>query len=108
MLYPSQITLSKTLYHKILSILERETLYDNRFKQWGGEDSELSFFSRVCGQHNIFKKKYHFDMWHHLYHKRAWEDGTFDQKQYDKNVILLNDLHKVNVTKIQNYKENVT
>ncbi len=103
MLYPSQITLSKTLYYKILSILERETLYDNRFRGWGGEDSELSFFSRACHQAGVFKKEYHPSIWHHLFHLRPWDDGSFDKKQHDKNVLLLNDLHKVNVTKMQNY-----
>ena len=106
MLYPSQITLSKTLYHKILSILDRETLYDNRFIGWGGEDSEISFFSRVCHTEGVFYKRYSHNIWHHLFHLRPWDDGTFDKKQHDKNVILLNDLHKTNVIKIQNYKEN--
>jgi hypothetical protein len=81
-LYPSQITLTKYLYHKLLDILQTKDLYHEGFIGWGGEDSYLSFFSRACERAGLLKRHYDKNMWYHLWHPPAKESEEFDEAQH--------------------------
>jgi hypothetical protein len=95
--YPSQITLTKNLYNKILDIMQSDKLYSEEFLGWGGEDSYLSFFSRHCAEAGLFKKKVIPDMWYHLWHPPA------DKSNIDINLEKLYTLDEVNKRKIAEY-----
>lgn len=69
--YPSQITLSKSLYHKVLNILSMDRLYCDEFIGWGGEDSHLSLVSYIAERNGLLKKKYLDGIWCHLYHTKT-------------------------------------
>lgn len=102
-LYPSQITLNKKTYLKILKILNQKTLYDNGFEGWGGEDSVLSFFSNECLRYELLKKITDRNMWFHLHHPRPWDDGTFNEAQYAKNQRLLKFCKELNNDRLKSY-----
>ena len=97
-LYPSQITLSKALYKKVLTILQQEDLYCEEFVGWGGEDSELSMMSTVLRNRRIIKKVYNPDMWYHL-----WHEKEINQSQHRANVTLLHNRLQEHNIKIKSY-----
>ncbi len=103
-LYPSQITLSKSLYNKLVTILDNGgKLYNEQFLSWGGEDSALSIFSRYCEEVGILKKVYSHDMWYHIWHDRECDKIDFDKDQYNNNLNLLKKLNSENQRKVMEY-----
>lgn len=103
-LYPSQITLSKNMYEKLLDILKTDKLYHEGFVGWGGEDSYLSFFSRYCEQYGLLRKVYVPNMWYHVWHPRDCCQVGFDKTQYDKNVQLLHEQKDILEQKVRYYR----
>jgi hypothetical protein len=98
--YPSQITFSLKLYHKMLDILGTDTLYHEGFEGWGGEDSYLSFFSRYCENAGLLKKRTVNDMWYHLWHPSQNEASQ-------RNLQLFKKLNTENQKKVIEYAKNI-
>lgn len=96
--YPSQITLSKKLYVKLVDILNTGDLYDENFIGWGGEDSYLSFFSSYCEKLGILKKQCMADIWYHI-----WHPSVRDNKLHNSNIEYFNSIIKINEKKAQQY-----
>lgn len=84
--YPSQVTMTKDLYERMIAVLG--TLYCEDFKGWGGEDSALSMLSYAAERVGVFRKIYDHTMWYHLHHPRM---PDYNQEQYNKNVVVLRD-----------------
>ena len=63
--YVGNIALKKACLEKYLKITQRETLYDDRFKGWGGEDSVLSMTSTAMAGAGLITKKYIYNAWYH-------------------------------------------
>lgn len=63
----SQITMNK----KVIFILENlfGKVFDERYEGWGGEDSDISFKSKMLTKLNIIQKKELYNCWVHLWHE---------------------------------------
>jgi hypothetical protein len=74
----SQITLSKSLYLKLLDVLGTDKLYDERFISWGCEDSALSFLSTYCHRAGLLQRIEQNYIWYHLWHEKPKIDPVYE------------------------------
>jgi len=88
---PSQITLTKTAYSKLLSVFGTP-LYDEFYEGWGAEDSDISIKSMFLQNKHKLNKDQIYDIWYHLYH----ESRNIDSAQYQKNYNHFRDHIKIN------------
>lgn len=102
--FVGNIAIKKETLQKYMEILKQETLYNENFTGWGGEDSLLSITSTKMVTYKIIKKVFIYNAWNHLWHEREPDKLTFDKKQQQKNVEFLNNQLIHNETKIRNFK----
>ena len=88
--YVGNIAVKKETLEKYMKIMGQDTLYNEGFESWGGEDSMLSITSTKMVAYKLLKKIYFYDSWNHLWHEREVDKPGFDRKQQRKNVELLN------------------
>lgn len=72
----SQITFNKKVYDILMDCFGH--IYDETFCGWGGEDSDLSYKSRVLNDLGKIKKTHVYNMWYHMHH-------PFDRERMDKS-----------------------
>ena len=95
----SQITLTK----KALGVFKTyfgDKLYDEEYKGWGGEDSDLSFKSKILSENNLIKKTSLAAVWFHLWHP---ESRPKDYREKDKNSIRFQSSKEKIIERVANH-----
>ncbi|MBT6048417.1 MAG: hypothetical protein HOG49_16570 [Candidatus Scalindua sp.] len=88
----SQITITKEVL-QIFKDCFGEKFYDESYTGWGGEDSDISFKSKLLEEKILIKRKELFDMWFHLWHESREpenyreKDGNSTKFQDSKDVL---------------------
>lgn len=86
---PSQLCITKEVYDIFLNFF-KETFFNEFYKGWGCEDSEISFKGKFLFKKGIIKKGNILDMWFHLYHL-----STYNEEEYKRNFIHFQEKRKL-------------
>ncbi|MBT6051233.1 MAG: hypothetical protein HOG49_30915 [Candidatus Scalindua sp.] len=95
----SQITITKQTL-EIFKDCFGEKFYDESYTGWGGEDSDISFKSKLLEKEILIKRKELYDMWFHLWHESRKPENYKDK---DENSIRFQNSKKVLEEKVQKY-----
>jgi hypothetical protein len=76
---PSQISMNRKCYD--IFIKKWGHIYNDEYKAWGHEDSDISFKSEFLRKKRFITKGTLPKVWYHLHHDK----NSFNQEQYNKN-----------------------
>ncbi len=88
--YVGNVAVKRECIKDVLQAVSREELYDEKFKGWGGEDSQLSMLTSAMKQRGIISKDYLSNAWMHLWHEPSNNAAYLKSNQYAANVRHLN------------------
>lgn len=76
----SQIVMNEHTIELLLEIFG--FVYDDRYEGWGGEDSDLSYKSKILADNRLIDKRISGHVWYHLYHKSREPENVEQTENY--------------------------